>query len=486
MNLVAREQNGRVFWEAKFRHDGKQVWRRVGPAWLEPDPQTPTTARGRARLRPRRGRVAPGYLDERAATVGAAEIVRTYVHEIGNAQRIKEERRVAGATFREVAHAYLDWLENIKNAAPSTLQNHRYDLAEPGTPHRRGGGVSQGYLMAALGDKPASRITTEDVEDALQTVADTGVSARSINRYRDVVSAAFNFGMQSTKFKLKYNPATRAESRAIPPARGLVFFTPEEIEAIACAFDNGLHRHVNERHARTCPARMGERCACTPTYRADGLVFATLEDARSHHRHARSVDELAADRRDSDAVRLAAYAGLRLGELLALRVGDIDWAGSAMTISRAISVGIEKGTKSGRIRQVPLADRAAAALAHVLDRGDFKSSDDYVFCDAFGRRLDGSALRRRYKLARDAAGLRPLRWHDLRHTFGSLLVAGGIDLVSVKDAMGHAQLSTTTRYLHAGPATDRAAAFSAAFDRMSAAPAVTVAGRAVSDGSPRT
>ena len=48
----------------------------------------------------------------------------------------------------------------------------------------------------------------------------------------------------------------------------------------------------------------------------------------------------------------------------------------------------------------------------------------------------GAMLRRRYKLARDAAGPRPLRWHDLRHTFGSSLVAGGIDLVSVKDAMG--------------------------------------------------
>ena len=72
-------------------------------------------------------------------------------------------------------------------------------------------------------------------------------------------------------------------------------------------------------------------------------------------------------------------------------------------------------------------------------------------------------LRRRYKRARDAARLRPLRWHDLRHTFGSLLVAGGVDLVSIKDAMGHSQLTTTSRYLHARPATERAAAFTTAF-----------------------
>jgi hypothetical protein len=78
---------------------------------------------------------------------------------------------------------------------------------------------------------------------------------------------------------------------------------------------------------------------------------------------------------------------------------------------------------------------------------------------ALCRRFDsGGGIR-----TRDAAGLRPLRWHDLRHTFGSLLVAGGVDLVSIKDAMGHSQLTTTSRYLHARPATERAAAFTAAF-----------------------
>ncbi|MGO9792656.1 MAG: tyrosine-type recombinase/integrase [Solirubrobacteraceae bacterium] len=47
----------------------------------------------------------------------------------------------------------------------------------------------------------------------------------------------------------------------------------------------------------------------------------------------------------------------------------------------------------------------------------------------------------------------------MRHTYGSLLVAGGIDVVSVKAAMGHARISTTERYLHAPPATDQATRF---------------------------
>jgi integrase len=130
---------------------------------------------------------------------------------------------------------------------------------------------------------------------------------------------------------------------------------------------------------------------------------------------------------------------------------------------------VEGPTKTGKVRRVPMPDQAAAALRRLAERRDFTSPDDYVFCNVYGRRLDDSALRRRYKQARDKAGLRPLRWHDLRHTFGSLLVAGGVDLVSVRDAMGHAELATTSRYLHARPATERAAIFTAAFERGVAA-----------------
>jgi integrase len=85
-----------------------------------------------------------------------------------------------------------------------------------------------------------------------------------------------------------------------------------------------------------------------------------------------------------------------------------------------------------------------------------------VFVNRLGRRLDGSALRRRYERARNAAGLEPTRFHDLRHTYRSLLVAGGIDLVSVKAAMGHSRITTTERYLHARAAADQAERFTRA------------------------
>jgi integrase len=464
-----------AFYEAKFQYEGKAVKRRIGPAWLVPQPGAPASGPARERFARRPGRLRPGFFDERTAQVRAAELVTEYVVEMENADQIKQQRRANGATFRELAHAYLEWLETVRGAAPSTMQGHRSDLAEPDVPYKRGGKLIAGHIMRALGDKPASKITTEDVEALLATVARTGVSARTINRSREIVCAAFNFGMKSTRFKLSHNPAKDTDRRRPRAPGALVFYTPDEIEALARALEDGLHRELNERHTRSCATRSGARCNCKPSYRARGIEFPTIEQARAHNRDARNADELADDHRDAEAVRVSAYTGVRLGELLALRVGDINWEGSALLISRAISAGVERGTKTGLARQVPLSDQAAACLARLLQREDFLGRDELVFCNAYGRPLDGSALRRRYKRAQDAIGLRPLRWHDLRHTFGSLLIAGGVDLVSVRDAMGHSQLTTTSRYLHARPATQRAQAFTAAFERNGASP-LAVAG----------
>src|SRR5208283_1010542 len=142
-----------------------------------------------------------------------------------------------------------------------------------------------------------------------------------------------------------------------------------------------------------------------------------------------------------------------LGELLALRWRDVDFAGSRLTVGRALSAGVETSTKSRRVRQVPLPDQAAAALDRLSRRENFTGPGELVFCGPLGRTLDASALRRRYRKAQAAAGLAPLRWHDLRHTYGSLLAAAGVDLVKIKSAMGHSNIATTERYLHARPAS---------------------------------
>jgi integrase len=85
---------------------------------------------------------------------------------------------------------------------------------------------------------------------------------------------------------------------------------------------------------------------------------------------------------------------LRLGELLALRWRDVDFAGQVITVGRALSAGVDTSTNSGRIRRVPLAGPAAAALDRGSRRFDFVGPDERVFCNMLGRTLDHSALRR--------------------------------------------------------------------------------------------
>ena len=420
--IVVRTHGGQAFYEAKFRYQGRQIKRRVGPAWLDPDPVGGWV--------PRRGRIADGFYDERRAHVAAAEIVARYVVEADDQERVHRERRVRGVTFREVAYAYLRWLEDVKGAKPSTLLDYHYLLAEPGVPKKRGEGAIAGHIMAALGDRPAAKISTREVEELLAVISATGASARTVNKHRAVISAIFNYGMRESTFHLPTNPAKAADKRREPHPGPLVYYRVEEVEALARALADGLHRTPREY-----PVSEAERAA-----------------------------QRAEDLQDAEMVRVSAYAGLRLGELLALRWRDVNFQDQALTIGRAMSAGIESSTKSGRVRRVPLPDQAAAALDRVSRRTDFTGPDELVFCNALGRTLDTSALRRRFARAQAAARVRPLRWHDLRHTYGSLLAANGVDLVTIQSVMGHSALATTGRYLHARPASDQAAAFTKAFE----------------------
>jgi integrase len=98
----------------------------------------------------------------------------------------------------------------------------------------------------------------------------------------------------------------------------------------------------------------------------------------------------------------------------------------------------------------PLAQDVAQALARLADRELFTGEDDLVFPGDDGGFLDDSALRRRYKAALKGAGLRPLRFRDLRHTFGTRMIAKA-DIRRVQEWMGHSDIQTTMRYLHYAP-----------------------------------
>jgi integrase len=180
-----------------------------------------------------------------------------------------------------------------------------------------------------------------------------------------------------------------------------------------------------------------------------------------------AVARAAVNEQDAALFTVAAFTGLRLGELRALRWGDVDFAKRLVHVRRSYTHGAAGPPKSGRVRSVPLIDQAAVPLDGLSRREHFTGDDDLVFATPIGTPPNDGALRRRFYDALDAAGLGALRrkpdplvFHDLRHTFGTLAVQA-FPLSDVKAYMGHADIQTTMIYVHHVPRHDAAARLSA-------------------------
>ena len=112
--------------------------------------------------------------------------------------------------------------------------------------------------------------------------------------------------------------------------------------------------------------------------------------------------DAAVTEQDSVIFRVAAFTGLRLGELRGLRWGDIDWTRRVVFVRRSFTVDADGPTKSGKVRSVPLVDQAARALDQLSKRERWTSDEDRVFVNDVGDHIEDSALRRRFYAALDA------------------------------------------------------------------------------------
>lgn len=401
-----RQRASGPYWYGKWSRNGTPVIRSLGRAWVEPDRN--------GRWRHKRGRAPERTLTEAEAAARMLELIEAHDDDQRRLEVDAEERRRRGVTFRELADEWIVYLEREKGAKPSTLRDYRWLLAEPGQPHRRGRGSSPGVLIGSLGDRPVRDMTTREVAEYLRTLDTSGANPRTVNKHRQVISAVFSFGMREDTYRLPFNPAAATNKRREPPPAIIDFYVPEEVELIARAAEEGAHREVPKLRYHEC--ELGAR----------------VRD----------------DQQDAELYRIAAYTGLRLGELLALRWADVNLIDRRLIVHRAFSDRVEGPTKSWQARFLPIADPVARAFARMAERREFISSDDYVFCTRFGRPVDGSALRRRFKRAAAAAGLRVLRFHALRHGAGCL-VARQADPRWVQGFLGHSKLTMTERYLHA-------------------------------------
>jgi len=193
-----------------------------------------------------------------------------------------------------------------------------------------------------------------------------------------------------------------------------------------------------------------------------------------------AVARAARDEQDAAIFLTAAYTGLRMGELRALRWADVDFTGERILVRKGVTRWEEGRPKSGRVRSVPLVDQVARALDGLSRRELLTSAEDLVFPNDVGGFFDDGRLRKRFYAALRDAGLGHLRekedrfvFHDLRHIFGTLAVRG-FPLSDVKAFMGHESIETTMIYVHHVPQTDAAARLSALLSAEAAPPTVAV------------
>ena len=167
---------------------------------------------------------------------------------------------------------------------------------------------------------------------------------------------------------------------------------------------------------------------------------------------------------------MALRAGLRKGELLAVRWGDIQFGAGDGDSNRYIFVqrnyvhGRFTSPKSKKSRRADMSRELRSVLLELRDKrmleafleGETSIAEDLVFPSTAGTVLDQSNLTNyQFLPCLERAGLRRFRFHDLRHTFGSLLIRDGASLAYVKDQMGHSSIQVTVdTYGHLIPGAD--------------------------------
>ena len=150
-------------------------------------------------------------------------------------------------------------------------------------------------------------------------------------------------------------------------------------------------------------------------------------------------DPPALQARDVAVLEVLYGSGLRVGELCALDLGDIDLSRGRATV----------WGKGGKQRVVPLGEPAVVALRRWIDEGRpavarHADAASALFVNRRGRRLGPRDVRR----ILDRRAMAPTHPHALRHTFATHLLDGGADLRAVQELLGHADLATTQRYTH--------------------------------------
>ncbi|HET6875571.1 MAG TPA: site-specific integrase [Acidimicrobiales bacterium] len=273
------------------------------------------------------------------------------------------------------------------------------------------------HVLPTFGDEPVSRIDQPAVRAWVAELAQRGSAPGTIAGARKVLRLVLGTAVEANA--LAANPCDRVK---VPrgPREEMHFLSADQVEALADAVEHPPVRRAGH--------------GATPTGRHHFPEYAAL-------------------------IRLAAYSGLRAGEIAGLRVRRLDLLRGRVEVAETLTdvdgtLVSNATTKSGKVRTVPIPKFIADELAPLLAG---KTPDDYVFTSPEGGPLRNSNFYRRlFRPGVERAGLPGgVRFHDLRHTYAGFLIAEGAHPKAIMERMGHSSITVTLdRYGHLLPSLE--------------------------------
>jgi integrase len=283
--------------------------------------------------------------------------------------------------------------------------------------------VERLHIAPVLGSTALQKVTRRDVERLGEALITRGLSPKTVRGTLTYLHGVFEHAIDLEW--TRENPVRRAarprRRRAGDVNPDLRFLSLEELEAVLRAIPDEV---IVREPAPTRRGRPGPSPPPPPDVL--GPVMRVL-------------------------VLIAAMTGLRQSELIGLRWRDVDWSAQRVRVRNAYVRGEHSSAGKSDLstrRSVPLADRLVAELDAWSKRAIYAGEEDLVFAHPqLGTPLDGSKV----KDACRAAGVRVVRFHDLRHTFATRLAASGQPLRAIQEFLGHADIKTTQIYAHYAP-----------------------------------
>lgn len=283
------------------------------------------------------------------------------------------------------------------------------------------------HIVPRLDNAPLAKVDRKDIEALAEGMLKDGKSPKTVRNALTFLHSIFEHAIDSGW--CSENPVRRAtrprRRRAGDAEPDVQFLTVDELEAVIDVIPDEI---IVRTPAPTRRGRAGP--APPPPPDVLGPVLRML-------------------------ILTAAMTGLRQSELLGLRWRDVDWFARRIRVRNTFVRGEHstdgKSDLSTR-RSVPMADRLARELERWSRRTEYRGDSDLVFGHPqTGNPLDRSKVTKRFKAACRAAGVREVKFHDLRHTFATRLAASGQPLRTIQEFLGHADSKTTQIYAHYAP-----------------------------------